>query len=455
MVSNQTPMRPLRRALPQGPPSRVRRAVRAGSAQSVVRFATLGAGLISVPLVLDGLGADLFGVWLTISSISLVLGSADLGLGNGLVTAVAAAEGRQDHLLVARLVSSAWAGLIGLAVVTVAFGTTLALLVDWGAVLGVSSSLVDEGTLKAAILIVVGTIAFGIAMSIGARTQEGLQRGTAVALWQAVGAAVQVGFTAACWHWDLGLVAYCVAAGSGALIAGVATTAALFLTRADIRPQRAWIDAKLLRQLMSTGTVYFVLAVSATVAYQVDIVVIANHLGSEVAASYGITYRVMALAPLVCSFFLTPFWPAYAEASAAGDAEWIRRIFRRTQQISLATSVILGGMLFLLAPVIIEVWTDGAIEPPRHLLLVLFIFSVEAGVGGPLAVLLNGLAHVRAQAALSACMAGLNLWLSLVLVDSLGVVGPPLVTVILQATIILIPSWIIASRRLRAIEAVV
>lgn len=435
-----------------GSSARVSRALRAGAGQSAVRFAGLSAGLVTIPLAIDGLGRERFGVWLTVSSVTVLLGSADLGLGNALITAVAAADGRGDTQARSQLVASAFAGLLGVAALIMAFGSGLALLVDWNDLFGISTTLASPAELQTAMLATVAGVAVGVAASVGPRTQEGMQQGATVAIWQVGGAATQVGFVSLCWRLDLGLVAYCMAPVAASAVGSIAASAALFVTRPDLRPRFGAVHVERIRDITRTGFVYFVLAISAIVAYQIDTLVIASRLGADSAATYGVAYRVMGFASLLTGVFLTPFWPAYAEARAAGDVEWVRATFRRTLRLSFMSCAVLGGVLFAAAPFLIRIWTDDAIQVPRTLLIVLFIFALEMGLSIPLAMLLNGLAHIKLQAVLSIIMAAVNLILSILLADKLGISGPPLATVIAQALIILGPTWLIVRRLLATLD---
>src|SRR5688572_4689820 len=71
--------------------------------------------LISIPLTLNYLGAERYGLWVTISSSIMLLGFADLGLGNGLLNAMAEANGRNDRKAAVYCVSSAFFMLSGVA----------------------------------------------------------------------------------------------------------------------------------------------------------------------------------------------------------------------------------------------------------------------------------------------------------------------------------------------------
>lgn len=64
--------------------------------------------LISVPLTVSYLGAERYGLWMTISLVIAILVFADLGLGNGLLNAVSEANGRDDREAAREYMSSAF-----------------------------------------------------------------------------------------------------------------------------------------------------------------------------------------------------------------------------------------------------------------------------------------------------------------------------------------------------------
>ncbi|HEX8984137.1 MAG TPA: hypothetical protein VF767_01845, partial [Bryobacteraceae bacterium] len=95
---------------------RDRRAWRTTQVSLAARAINYTARLVSIPLALRLLGPAPYGLWLTAGSLIGWLSLADLGLGSGLVNAVAAAQGRSDTLAVRRLVSTALAASAVLAV---------------------------------------------------------------------------------------------------------------------------------------------------------------------------------------------------------------------------------------------------------------------------------------------------------------------------------------------------
>ncbi len=71
--------------------------IRRSAFSSVIgRVLASGCMLVQVPLALHYLGTEAFGFWMTITGVMLMLGFADLGLGNGLQNRVAELYGADD-----------------------------------------------------------------------------------------------------------------------------------------------------------------------------------------------------------------------------------------------------------------------------------------------------------------------------------------------------------------------
>src|SRR5260221_7075822 len=71
-------------------------------AQGIATISTLA----SVPLALGYLGAERYGLWVSVNSLVAIVASADLGVGNGLLNAISEAHGADDRQLARHYLSS-------------------------------------------------------------------------------------------------------------------------------------------------------------------------------------------------------------------------------------------------------------------------------------------------------------------------------------------------------------
>ena len=139
--------------------------------------------LISIPLTLNYLGAERYGLWITISSLITVLGFADLGMGNGFLNAIAEANGRNDRKSVKSYVSSAFYILTGIALF---FGVIWIMVyphVSWTWLFNVTTpkAMAEAGP---AVLIFIWCMLVNLPIGLVQKIYDGYQEGYVNGLWR-------------------------------------------------------------------------------------------------------------------------------------------------------------------------------------------------------------------------------------------------------------------------------
>ena len=93
---------------------RYRRAGLTASASFISKALTIVISFVSVPLTVNYLGPERYGVWLTIGSLLTWMSMTDFGIaGNALVNLLADAHGKEDKRLAGQHASSAFWTLVG------------------------------------------------------------------------------------------------------------------------------------------------------------------------------------------------------------------------------------------------------------------------------------------------------------------------------------------------------
>ena len=91
---------------------RYRRVGVTASTSYIAKALTILTSFVSVPLTVDYLGAERYGVWLTISSLLVWVALTDFGLaGNALVNVLSEAAGKDDRSLTRRAILQTYGGL--------------------------------------------------------------------------------------------------------------------------------------------------------------------------------------------------------------------------------------------------------------------------------------------------------------------------------------------------------
>ena len=394
---------------------RQRRATLASGAAAVAKAVRVLTVFASVPLAIGYLGAERYGLWLTISSVAAFLTFADLGLGNGLLNAVSEAEGRDDHDASARAVSSAFFMLLGVAVVFALGGMVAYPLVAWDRVFNVTSPL---AVAEAGPAVAVFVACFLVSMPLGIveRVQLGMQQGFANSLWEGLGSVIGLAGVVAAIHLRMSLPWLVFAMAGGPVVALLLNAWVLFWRqRRWLRPSPGRYSRDAAGRMLRLGSLFLVLQVVSAAAFFSDNLVAAHALGAASVTQYAVPRRMFEAVAMVVGMYVTPLWPAYGEAIARGDVTWVRRtLVRSTARVTLV-ALGCGAVLVAFGRPILHLWAGPLITPTLSLLAGFAVWTVFSSAGSAVAAFLNGAGRLRFQVVTAVAMGVAALTLKLVL----------------------------------------
>jgi O-antigen/teichoic acid export membrane protein len=196
---------------------------------------------------------------------------------------------------------------------------------------------------------------------------------------------------------------------------------------------------------------FFVIQLAAMVRSNSGNMVIAQTLGSSAVTQYAVPVRVLLIVGTLITIMLTPIWPAYSEAIARGDVDWVRATLQRTTALSLIFTVPFGVLLIMFGRIIIFHWTGGRVVPSMTLLVALAIWGIISGVWACFAVFLMA-AAIRFHACTAVIASVLNLFLSIYFTRRIGISGAVLGSIIGESVAV-IPAIVYVPRLLGSFRA--
>jgi len=417
------------------------------------KLAAAAAMFISVPLTLGYLGPERFGLWMAISAVIAMLGFADFGLGNGILNAISHARGRNDNAAIHQFVSNGFIMLTVIATVMLLVFVVAYRLVPWPSVFNVSSA---TATLESGPVVFVLAICFFVTLPLGAtqKIQLGLQRGHWGNMWEAVGSVMGVLGIIIATQLQAGLQWIALSmAGSPLLFRAVNTFLFFGYQERSLRPRFDHFKLVVVKRLIRTGILFFVLQLAVIVGFQSDNIIIARILGVEAVAGYDVALKLSTLPAMFIGLVVVAQWPAYGEALTRGDSEWIRQTFIRTIRLSLLVAVPFSLILFTWGDVVIRVWAGPEVVPSVALLAGISIWSVLLVLGSVIGALLNGLHVVKFQAINALLMATANILISIYLVKKIGTIGAIFGTISAYTIFSLLPCWYYIRRHISVFQS--
>jgi len=388
------------------------------------------ATFLAMPIMIKYMGVEQFGVWATMLTLITWVMLFDLGIGNGLKNKVSESLAQDLPHDAAGYITTAY-GLIG--VVSFLLFTVFliaSMWIPWQSVFNTQS--ISEITLKNSVITLSFFIFFNFWISLVNQVYHGLQKSSMVVLGQFISNALALLFVFILFKFTESSILLMVWAYGLALVsANVLLSINVFKTHKELKPNFDLFDKQKISPLLSLGVKFFIIQLAVLVIFMTDKIIITQVLGPEYVTPYEVLFKLFSVITIVHSIILAPLWPAYSDAYARGDFDWIRMAM--TKQLKIALVLIAGAfVLVLIGPTIVQIWIGGDVNPTYSLYLLFALFIVVSVWNNVFAYFVNAVNVLNVQLNTAIVAALINIPLSVFLVKylELGLQGIVLATIL-------------------------
>lgn len=398
-----------------------RNVLRTFQASAAAATAAYLVNLAILPTILDRLGSERYGAWVTVASLLAIGGLADAGIRTEVIRRVAAAKGDNDD---ARLVASVHQGLT----LAVVMGTVLLALGLVGApavrsfafpsgVAGMSNPAVDmlvRATTGLLFLTITANAYFGALRGVQRGDIESLAHMASVPF----GAIVTVLAVVGGWGlWGLlagGAVQLATSVGWQALGAHKVVP--------GLHPRLARLPVSAARTFLGLSGLALLAQVGDVIDSQWDKIVISRYVGSAAVTAYQVGTGIVLQGKFVTLLLLAPLMAAVAEWSS-NEPSRLAGLFDRLSRAAMVLAAVVLGGIAVFAPAFIGLWLPELDDSAGHAAR-LFVIAVAVNVAGaPWVLRALGEGWHRLVAAGALANMAVNTGLSLVLTMAYGFDG--------------------------------
>jgi O-antigen/teichoic acid export membrane protein len=396
--------------------------LRASGAGVLQRFAQLVISLITLPLALHTLGIAGFGVWGAATSLAWLSSLLTLGFGSALIT-----------LIPRGLASGQIETNRGYVTASLHGGAALSalLLLGWLAAVRLFGAPLPH----APFLVAGVALVLNIPLSIAVELWFALQKGHIAAFWGTVQTLLGLLFII------LGAatganVTYMVAAIYGAmLLANAGSLAHVLYLHHHIRPFRR-IRPDALRAVLAQGGLLFAVTIAASCATAFDNVMALAWLGPAASAQMAVAMRVCITANGMVGAVTQPFWPSFADAIAANDHSWARRMLKAGTAAVLVLSVSGSALIIAFGEPVFRWWLHQDLHLPAPLLWAMGAWITGLALTNIPGSLLNAALKLKPQILILSITAIAGFGLKFLAARQFGVTGILVVTPILRFALV-------------------
>ncbi len=423
---------------------RYRRIFLTAGSSLLVKIISVSINLITVPLTLKYLGAERYGLWMSISSIMTLMAFADLGLGNGLLNAVSKSKGLNERDSAVEAVSSTFFILLLISIGLLFLFLAIYPFVSWDSIFNVVTPKAKQ---EAGLTIFALIIPFLINMPLGVvqRIQEGNQEGYKFQLYQIIGSIFSFIALLLCIKFQIGLPGLVLSYSAGTIFALIINGFVIFTQEYKyLTPKIKYFNFNRSKLLFNTGLVFFVLNIFSLLSSTSDNIIIAHVIGVTKIAPFEIIKKIF-LFSMLTQFLIQPLWPAFNEAIAKGDMVWVSKTLNKALKLSIGFGALISLPLLIFGKQIICYWVGKEYEPSWLLLCGFYLFVFQANYGGVMSTLLNSSKYINRQIIYIGLASTVSILLKIILGKLVGIEGVIWGTLIAYAIFYVYPTWRIAN----------
>jgi O-antigen/teichoic acid export membrane protein len=399
------------------------RTARAGFASKIVAVL---ARCITIPLSLQVLGPERYGLWLAAGSVISWLGISDFGFASGLVNAVGHDFGRGDWPAIRRHVSTAFFGFAALSVLIAAAVLCAAQWPGIPRLLGVAGRSALAADARALLLICGLFFAASFSLNAVGPLCSALQEGYFGAYVQIAGSILSIALVFALTLGRVTIAGFAIVMSAPALVSSCALAAYVLLVRhRTLRPALRFCSIASAKTIAAYGTPLLAVQLGDLAILYSTNVLIASRLGPAQVPAYSIPAAAFLIAGTACYGLASPYLAAYAEARGRNDWEWIRTAAFRILGITCGLMLLAGFAMVLAGTFAVSLWTAGRVVPGRQLLFAMSLYYLLMACSAANGILLAGIGRVKTKALLHLVVATVFVAGSWVLMPTLGILALP------------------------------
>ncbi|MFH0725694.1 MAG: hypothetical protein V2B19_04975 [Pseudomonadota bacterium] len=411
-------------------------------------------GLATVPLTLNYLGGDLFGIWMALTSFVAMLSFADLGLGSGIQNQLIYCNGSDDKNEPSKIVGTGLIlhGTIAALLILVAFFVLP--LVPLDRLIHVTDDNASRWLLPTAQVMLV-SFAFGLPTNLVQRICDAYQVGYwgygALSVGRLI-AFISV-IAAAYYKWSLPVLA-----GLYMLLPFVVM---LCIGAVVIRQFLPWtvpsfktfkIDR--LKRLMSTGVSVMGCDIGYAALNSAPALLIAHTISAAAVGPFAVTQKAIGAMSIIMSPVLCSLWGPLGEAATRGDIDWVRRAINRARKGIVLLIVPAYGILLIVGQDLIRVWTRNDLAVPSFVMLAgVVTWSVVFMFDQLYTIFLNSLNRFALRAAIMISFGTMAILLTCLFGSQIGADGIVWCYVIFGFIPVFLGNWIQSIKRIQQLES--
>lgn len=387
-----------------------------------LKIVGLLTSLVIVPITINYLNNEVYGIWMTITSILYWITTFDIGLGNGMRNYLAEALATNDTKLGKKYISTTML-LLSLIALSMAIVLLYPLItINFNSFFNTNAIAGNE--LRMAVVIAVGFTLMNFVLKNIGMIFVAMQKYAINDLLSISGNVIALILIYILTKVTTGnLVLVVLAYTMTSCVAFLLAAIPLFWKHPELKPSLRFFEKSLGKKIVGKGFGFFVIQISSClVIFGATNFFITQSCGPAAVTTYNIAYKFFNLLVIAYTIILAPMWNAYTDAYVKGDMQWIKATFNKALKFWVLS--ICGGLgMLLICNLFYKLWIGNMVNVPLSVSASTLIYVCFFNLNNCATYLINGLNKIFVQIIISLAVTTLYIITVLAFGRKLGVEG--------------------------------
>lgn len=373
---------------------RTKNIIRHAGASFFYKAGSVLASFLIVPLTIDYLDNENYGIWLTLTSFISWFSFFDIGLGHGLRNKFAESKALGKYDRAQLYVSTAYFTIAAISLIVCLLFVIASAFIDWTTIFNTSENLRKD----LEILVPVLMIFFGMQLiakliitiyiadqyhSIDKKISFISHAVSLLIIWLLTRTD----------HSSLLLFGIIFSALPVIILAGLNMYAFRYSYK-EFRPKLKYWKKKYFNDIAGLGIKFFILQINVIILFSTDNLIISHLFEPDEVVPYQLSRKYFTILTMIYGIMITPFWSSFTEAFAKKDYTWIRKSVSTIQKLWLLIPFALVIMI-LLSNWFFDMWLGDRVSIPLGLSLGMALFVAMSTFNHIYTMFVNGVGKIQ------------------------------------------------------------
>lgn len=375
-----------------------------------------------VPMTIGYVSSELYGVWLTLSSILTWLSFLDVGFTQGLKNKLTEAIAFENWELGKSLVSTTYFMMVLIFIPLCLIMEFFVPIINWTSLLNINPIYTNEIVRVMYVLIAFVCLQMitNVLVSVVEAYQKVALSNSFLVIGNCLSLIIIFILTKTC---PPSLLALAFSLAAMPIFVTIIASFILYSHKfKNVAPCIKYINKKYIRELFGLGYKFFIINIQVVIVYQATNILISNVSSPLEVTKYNIAYKYLSVAMMIFSIITAPLWPAYTDAYVKKDFVWMKRM--RSKMIRILLFSIIGCIfLTLISKPVYHLWIGDKVTIPSIMTIMVSIYVIIFCIVTLNGTLIVGMGKVKLNTYIVIFGMVIHIPLSLFLSRFIGVYG--------------------------------